>query len=70
MAIISQLKTKESMKKIIRKNIIDMLREILSDAEYGLKLKTSFVKKLNKSIISKGKGDTVDFDKVLRKYQI
>jgi len=46
------------------------MREILTDPDYGLELKSSFTKRLQKSIQSKKSGKTISFDDILRKYGV
>ena len=60
----------ERIDSIIRQRVAEVMREILTDPDYGLELKASFTKRLQKSIQSKKSGKTISFDDILRKYGI
>lgn len=48
---------------------MEALQEILADPDYGLALRQSFAKRLQKSVQSKKARKTVPFDEILKKYQ-
>ncbi|MBU4299465.1 hypothetical protein KJ636_05495 [Patescibacteria group bacterium] len=72
----TMLTTEKSIKKgdviedIIREKIIEVMREILSDPDYGLELRQSFVKRLKKSIEAEKKGKLISLSSILKKYKI
>ena len=53
----------------IHKKVIEIIREILSDPDYGLEFRPEFITRLKKSIRSKGAGRVVSLDKILKKYK-
>lgn len=58
----------ETTQTAIREHVLEVFREILSDPDYGQELDKKFLKKLEKSIAARKKGETVSFDDVVRKY--
>lgn len=63
------LETKEkSISDLIRHQVIDVFREILSDPDRGLALRESFVHKIKKSIRSKKSGRVKNLLDVLTQY--
>jgi len=65
---ITTTKNKNELDALVRKNIVMVLREILSDAEYHLPLKPAFLKKMQRSTVSKSKNKLISLDAVLKKY--
>ena len=53
---------------ITQRRVVAALREILSDPDFGLSLKTSMVQKLKKSIQAKKGGKVKDLNKVLKRH--
>ena len=53
---------------LVRREVVTLFREVLSDHDFGLELQTEFLKKLKKSILSKKKGRVKSLDEVLNKY--
>jgi len=53
---------------IVRRQVIEVIREMLSDPDFGLELKPEFIKRLKKSIKSKKAGKYTSLDKILKKY--
>ena len=53
---------------LVRREVVSLFREVLSDHDFGLEFQTGFVKKLKKSIISKKKGKVKSLDSILDKY--
>ena len=63
------LETKEkSISDLIRHQVVDVFREILSDPDRGLSLRKSFVQKIKKSTYSKKSGRVTNLLDVLAKY--
>lgn len=63
------LETKEKgISDLIRHQVIDVFREILSDQDRGLTLQESFVRKMKKSIRSKKSGRVKNLLDVLTQY--
>jgi len=65
---LKELKSKE-VEEFIRKKVIEVMREIVSDPDYGLELKPEFMKRLKKSLRSKRERQIVSFNKLLKKYK-
>ena len=66
------LKTLPSVKKIdnlVRRNVISVLREVLSDDEAGLELSATAVQRLQKSKLSRQLGKVKPFKQILAKYR-
>ena len=55
---------------LVHKKVVEVMREILSDPDYGLELSSDFVHRLKKSIHSKSTGRVVSLDSTLKKYKI
>ena len=53
---------------LVHKRVIEVMREILSDLDYGSELSPDFVKRLQNSVQFKKSGRTIGLDKVLKKY--
>ena len=62
-----EMKSKE-VGDFIRKKVIEVIREIVSDPDYGLELNPEFEKNLKKSVRSQKAGKVLNLDKVLKKY--
>jgi len=62
-----EMKSKE-VGDFIRKKVIEVIREIVSDPDYGLELNSEFEKGLKKSVRSQKTGKVLTLDKVLKKY--
>ena len=54
---------------LIRQHVISLLREVLSDPDFGLLLKSSFTKKLSQSVQSKNAGKYKTLDEIANKYK-
>ena len=52
----------------IREKVIEVMREIVSDSDYGLELNPKFEKRLKKSIRSQKAGKVLSLGRVLKKY--
>lgn len=57
----------EKFTQIARREVLGALREIFSDPDFGLPLRTSVVRRLRKSIQSKKEGRTKNLEEVLAK---
>lgn len=55
---------------LVKKSVISVFREILSDPDYGLELRPDFVKRLKKSVLSEKREEVVSLDKILKKYNL
>jgi len=55
---------------LVHKRVIEVMREILSDPDYGLELNSDFVARLKKSIDSKSANQVVSLDSILKRYKI
>jgi len=53
---------------IVRQQVIEVMREMLSDTDFGLELRPEFVKRLKKSIKSKKAGKYLSLDEILKKH--
>jgi vacuolar-type H+-ATPase subunit E/Vma4 len=54
---------------LVQKRVNEVIREILSDPDYGLEFTPEFIKRLKKSIASKKTGRVVSLEKILKKYK-
>ena len=61
------IKNKE-VRDFIREKVIEVMREIVSDSDYGLELNPKFEKRLKKSIRSQKAGKVLSLGRVLKKY--
>ena len=66
-AVPKELKDKK-IDEFIRRKVIEIMREIVSDPEYNLELSSLAEKRLQKSLCSKKKGKVVSLDEVMEKY--
>lgn len=64
------LKTKAKLHTIIRKEVANVFKELLSDPDAGQELVPSFEKRLKKSVRDKAGGRVTPLSKVLAKYSI
>lgn len=55
---------------LIRGEVVNVMREVLSDPDAGLKLTASFNRHLTKSVIDKRAGKIVPLSKILKQYDI
>lgn len=60
----------KKINEIIRRQVIEVMREMLSDPDFGLELRPQFIKRLKKSIKSKKAGKYISLDKILKKYRL
>ena len=71
--MINQTISKKQLKEldiIIQKKVNEIIREILSDPDYGLNFKKRFLNRLKKSIISKQEKKLKNLDEILAGYNI
>lgn len=54
----------------VRRVVIEVMREILNDPDYGLPLTPYIIQRLKKSMKSKKEGRLIELDEVLRKERI
>lgn len=55
---------------IIRKEVVDVMTELLSDPDAGLKLYSSFERRLKKSAAEKAKGKVTPLSEVFTQFAI
>ncbi|MDP2669032.1 MAG: hypothetical protein Q8P07_04330 [bacterium] len=55
---------------IIRKEVVDVMTELLSDPDAGLKLNPSFEKRLKKSTKEKAKGKITSLSEVFAQFSV
>lgn len=55
---------------VVRKEVVDVMREILSDPDAGLELTSYFVRRLRKSVRDKKAGKLTPLDKVFARYGV
>ncbi len=60
----------KKIQEVIRHQVIEVMREMLSDPDFGLELRQGFVKCLKKSIKSKKTGQHISLDEVLKKHYL
>lgn len=56
------------LNNLIRQTIIEVIREIFNDPDYGLPLTPQTIRRLKKSIRSKKEGRIISFEEILKKY--
>ena len=61
----SRIDTKSDIHRIAEKHVIRILRELMSDPDYGFVLRHNFIRRLKKSVQSKQKGTYKDLNDVL-----
>lgn len=62
------IQNKKQLNKLVRQAVIEAIREIFNDPDYGLPLTPETVRRLKKSIKSKKAGRLISFDEILKKY--
>ena len=55
---------------IIRKEVVDVITELLSDPDAGSKLNLSFERRLKKSVAEKAKGKVTPLSKVFTQFSV
>jgi signal recognition particle GTPase len=60
----------KNINKIVRRQVVEVMREMLSDPDFGLELRPESIKRLKKSIKSKKAGKYSCLDEVLKKYSL
>ena len=55
---------------LVRKQVVEVLREFLNDSDFGLELRPEFETRLRKSIKSKKANRTVSLERILAKYKV
>jgi predicted house-cleaning noncanonical NTP pyrophosphatase (MazG superfamily) len=60
----------QKIESIVEKKVNEIMREILSDPDFRLEFTEKFIKRIKESIKSKKKGEVVDLDKVLQRYNL
>ncbi|OGZ18381.1 MAG: hypothetical protein A2V72_02100 [Candidatus Nealsonbacteria bacterium RBG_13_37_56] len=68
----SSVKTNDTSnisKAQIRSAVIEVIREILDDPDYGLELTPYIVRRLKESLKSKKEGRLISFEEIKNKYQ-
>ena len=53
---------------IVRAEVVDVMREVLSDPDVGLELRPSFTRRLKKTLRDKKTGRITPLSKVLKQY--
>lgn len=56
------------LNNLIRQTVIETIREIFNDPDYGLPLTIETVRRLKKSIKSKKAGRLISLEEILKKY--
>ena len=59
----------QKINKFIRRAVLEAIREIFNDPDYGLPLTLPTIQRLKKSIRSKKSGRIIEFEDILKKYQ-
>ncbi len=52
----------------IRRQVIDVVREVLSDSDAGLEITPEFSRKLNQSVRAETEGKTTSLEKIFKEY--
>ena len=55
---------------IIRKEVVDVVTELLSDPDAGLKLNLSFERRLKKSVAEKAKGKVTPLAEIFARFSV
>jgi hypothetical protein len=63
-------KTNTIQRDMIRKEVVDVVTELLSDPDVGLELNNSFERKLKKSVAQKAKGKVTPLSKIFTQYGV
>jgi len=58
----------KKLNNLIRQTIIETIREVFNDPDYGLPLTSQTIRRLKKSMKSKRAGRVIDFEEILKKY--
>ena len=61
---------KADLHTIIRKEVVDVMTELLSDPDSGLELNTAFERKLKKSVAERAKGKVTPLSKVFAQLSV
>jgi len=56
-------------KQFIRQTVLETVREIFNDPDYGLPLTSQTIRRLKKSMKSKKAGRIIGVDEILKKYR-
>ena len=59
-----------NLHSIIRKEVVDVVTELLSDPDAGLKLNPSFERRLKKSVAKKAKGKVTPLSEIFAQFAI
>lgn len=58
----------QKIDKFVRQAVVEAIREIFNDPDYGLPLTPQTIQRLKKSTKSKKAGRIIEFDEILKKY--
>ncbi|MFH1582604.1 MAG: hypothetical protein ABIA08_02505 [bacterium] len=58
----------KKLNNLVRQTIIETIREIFNDPDYGLPLTSRTIQRLKKSMKSKKAGRVINFEEVLKQY--
>lgn len=58
----------KKLNNLIRQTVIETVREVFDDPDYGLPLTPQTIRRLKKSMKSKKAGRVVSFEEILKKY--
>lgn len=58
----------QKINKFVRQAVIEAIREIFNDPDYGLPLTPQTIRRLKQSIKSKKAGRVTKFEEILKKY--
>jgi hypothetical protein len=58
----------QQINRFIRQAVVETIREIFNDPDYGLPLTSQAIRRLKKSVRSKKAGRIVEFDEILKKH--
>ncbi len=56
------------LNNLIRRTVIETVRDIFNDPDYGLPLNPETIRRLKKSVKSKKAGRVISFEDILKKY--
>jgi hypothetical protein len=60
----------QNIHTIVRKEVIDVMREVLSDPDAGLNLTSNFTRRLKKSLKDKERGRITPLAKIFEQYGV
>lgn len=60
----------KNISRIIRKEVINVMREVLSDPDAGLELNSHFIKRLKKSVKERKAAKTIALSRLFGQYNI